>query len=101
MLICRQKEALAAIYVGIGVDARNTFGHDFNLRLADSIKGSDNLTVEIGESNGIVINEVKAADTAAGECFNCITAYTADTENSDMGILQTRNCLAAEEQLCT
>lgn len=64
--------------------------------MADSIKGSDNLTVEIGESNGIVINEVKAAYAAAGECFNCITAYAANTENSDMGVLQTRNCFAAK-----
>ena len=101
MLIFRQKEALAAIYFGIGIDACNTVGHDFNFRLADSIKSSDNLTIEIGESNGIVINEVKAAYAATGESFNCITAYAADTENSDMGVLQTRNCFAAEEQLCT
>ena len=101
MLIFRQKEALTAIYFGIGIDTCNTFGHDYHLRLADSIKGSDNLTIEIGEGNGIVINEVKAADAAAGEGFNCITAYAADAENSDMGVLQTCNCFTAKEQLCT
>ncbi len=69
-----------------GVDTLNPFLHNFYLRLTDGVERSNYLAVEVRQSDGVIVDEVKFAYAAAGESFDNITAYTADTEDGDMGI---------------
>ena len=82
------------------VDFPDPFRHDFRLELPDGFHGGGNLTVDIGETDPVVINQVQRADSAAGEPFADISPHAADAENGNPGPEKPVHALRPQQQAC-
>lgn len=60
------------------MDAR--FGH-VDLMFADGRDGGENLSVDICQTDAVVIDDVYGSHTAAGEHLDDVASYASDTEN--------------------
>ena len=71
----------------IRIDIQNPLLHHIRLVFADGLSRSNNLTVQIGQTDLVIIDQIKCSDTASHKCLAYITAHTADAKYSDTGIL--------------
>ena len=83
----RQEKALVTMDDAIRVDVMDAFRHHLGFIAPDGLVGGDDLTVDIRETDGIIIHEVDRTDAGAREGLNCETADAADTEDDDAGVL--------------
>ena len=56
----------------------NPLLHDIYFVFADRLMGSDDLAVDIRQTDLVIVNEIKGADSAAGKGFDDIAADSAD-----------------------
>lgn len=75
----------------------NPLLHDIYFVFADRLMGSDDLAVDIRQTDLVIVNEIKGADTAAGKGFDDIAADSADPEDGDTGVVKTLHGIFAEE----
>lgn len=79
------------------VDGVYTFLHDIYLVFADGLPGSDDLTVNIRQTDLIVIDQIKGSYTTAGQSLHHITADTADAEDSNSCAVQALHGFLADQ----
>ena len=94
----RRVESLVDVDHGIGVDLQNAVTGDLDLVLAHGFAGRQNLAVDVGQADLIVIDEVQRTDAAAGQGFDRIAADTADAEHGHPGFVQFFHGLVAKQQ---
>ena len=70
---------------GIRVDGPDPLRHDLDLVTADGVHGRDDLAVEVGQGDGIIVHNIQGPDAAARQRLHDIAADTADTEDGDPG----------------
>ena len=58
-----------------------SFCGSFHLAPPHRIHGRDDLSVQVGESYFIIIDQVQRPDTAAGQCLYDVTSDAADAED--------------------
>ena len=71
----------------VGVDVQQPLGRHLHLQLAHRGMGGKNLTVDIGDGNGVAVDQIDGADAAAGQGLRRVTAHAADAENGHPGVL--------------
>lgn len=79
------------------IDQMNPLLHDIYFVFADRLMGSDDLAVDIRQTDLVIVNEIKGADSAAGKGFDDIAADSADPEDGDTGVVKTLHGIFAEE----
>ena len=99
--ILRQIKAAVCANLGRRVNGGDPLFHHFYLRFAHSVQRSNDLAVQIGKADGIMIEQVKPSDAAAGKRLRSKTANTADAENCNGGTLQFFNALRRQQKLGT
>ena len=88
-------------HIHIRIDAEHPLLHDINLVFTDCRACRDDLPVEIGQTDLVIIDQVKCPDTAAHKCFTHISADTSDAEYCDSGLRELLHRLRPEQQLCS
>ena len=95
----RQIEALMHAHVAVRVDLQNALAHDLDLVLADGFARGDDLPVEVRQTDLVVVDKIKRADTAAHKRLADIAAHAADAEHGHARTLQLLHGLRAEQKL--
>lgn len=72
--------------------------HRVHFILADGFARGDELAVEVGEADAVIVVEVDCADAAAHKSFRCIAAHAADAENRYTAGFQMRYGGGAEHE---
>ena len=67
----------------VGIDLIDSFLCNIDLILTDSFSGSEYLTVDICQTDFIIVYKIKTSNAGAGESLNGISSDTAYTENGD------------------
>lgn len=62
--------------------------NDLCLIFSDGLSGSDDLSVDIGQADLIIIYQVEGADAGPGQSLAHITAHTADAKHSNLSTCQ-------------
>ena len=75
----------------------NPLLHDIYFVFADRLMGSDDLAVDIRQTDLVIVNEIKGADSAAGKGFDDLTADTADAKDSNSCIVQALHGFLADQ----
>ena len=70
-----------------------------HLVFAHRFAGGQDLAVQVGQADLVVIDKIKRADTAAHKRFTDIAAHAADAEHGHMRTLQLFHGLRAEQKL--
>ena len=79
--IFRQIELLVGGHPAVRIDVGDAPRHDLHLGLADGGVEGDELTVQIGETDHIIVNKVDRAHAAPGQRLGAVAAHAADTEH--------------------
>lgn len=66
--------------------AVNRFGGFLRFRLAYMVLAKEKLAVEIGDVNGVKIDEGDGAEAGGGKIFHKLTSDTAGTDDEDLGL---------------
>ena len=74
------------------------FGY-IHLVLAHRLAGSDDLPVEVGQADLIVIDEIQRAHAAACQRLDRVAAHAADAEHRHAGIVKLCHRVRAQQQL--
>ena len=82
----------------VGVDVVQALLHRVHFVLADGFARGDELAVEVGEADAVIVVEVDCADAAAHKSFRCIAAHAADAENRYTAGFQMRHGGGAEHE---
>ena len=96
---CRlwQIERAVSNYRCIRVNGGDTRRGDIHLILPDGIVRGKDLTVDVGEGDFIVVDEMQCTDAAARKRLDSIAADTADTEYRNFCVCQFLHRLVAEQ----
>ena len=93
-------EAIARGGVGhIALIDGDAFRHDRSFILPNGRMKGNQLTIDIGQADGVMVHKIHGTDAAAGQGFCHITAHTAQTEHCNPGILQFFHCIRAQYKL--
>ena len=65
----------------IGVDRKDALFANVHFLSANGISGCDNLTIEIGQTHFVVINNVQLADSAPRQRLHHVSAHASDAED--------------------
>ena len=84
----------------IRVDAVDPGFRHIHLILAKGFPGGDDLPVQIGQGNPVMVDQIQRADPCAGQRFHDIAAYAANAENGDPALLKLFHRFRTEEHLC-
>ena len=68
---------------GVGIDVQHARTHSLRLFLSDGSTRSENLAVQIGKGNRVVVDEQEMADACAYQSFCSVRTDAAETENRD------------------
>ena len=63
-----------------GIDGQHPLPRDFHLGPSDRVLRSQDLTVDVGEIDLVIVHDVQGADAAASQCLQSVTANTANTK---------------------
>ena len=97
--VFRQYKALVDSHFGVRIDFKDPLPHHLDLIPPDGFTGRDNLAVQIGQTDLIVVDQIKGADAAARQRLAHIAAHAPDTENGHAGPGQAIHGGLAKEQL--
>ena len=61
--------------------------------------GCQNLAVDIGNADSIIVNEIQLSHTAAGQSLHRIATHTADAEDRNPGFLKPLQSLGSQQHL--
>ena len=79
----------------------DTFLGHIHFILPHGLAGGDDLAIEVGQADLIVVDEVQRPHAAAGQRLNGIAAHAADAENGHPAVVQFFHCFLAQQQLGT
>ena len=74
---------------------RSGLGH------ANGCVGGQDLAVDIGYADGIVVNKIQCAHAAAGQRLYGIAAYSAQAKHGNSGAAQLFHGITAHQKLCS
>ena len=99
VLRLRAKEGLVGGDLDVGVDVVDAlFGH-IHLEPAHRLVGGDDLAVQVGEADFVVVDQVESPHAAAGQRLDGVAAHAAHAEHGYAGIVQFGHCFRAQQQL--
>ena len=84
--------------MGIRIDGQHPLPGSLSLGHAHSVEGCQKLAVDIGQTDGVVVDEIQSAYAAAGQGFHGIAAHTAQTEHGHTAIFQFLHCGASQQK---
>ena len=70
-----------------------------HLIFAHSLAGGDDLAVQVGQTDLVIVDEVEGTHAAAGQRLHGIAAHSAHAEHSHAGVVQFGHCLRAQQHL--
>lgn len=82
-------EFLNTMHVAGGMNAGNTLAHGLHLGLTQRGIERVNLPVDVGFGNVVQVDQRKAPNAAARQCFGCPGADAADTDDGDVSLADT------------
>ena len=92
-------ERLVGVHHGVRVDIMDALFRHIHLVFAHRFAGGQDLAVQVGQADLVVINQVQRANAAACQCFHRIASNTANAKHGHTGVVQTLHCLFAKQQL--
>ena len=95
----RAEEGLVGSDLDVRVNVVDALLGHIHLEFAHGLAGGNDLAVEVGQADLIIVDEVQCAHTAAGQCLHRVAAHTADAKHGHAGIVQLFHCLCAQQQL--
>ena len=101
VLRLRAKEAPVGGHLDVGVDIVDALFRYIHLILPYRAAGGDDLTVEVGQADLIVIDQIQCAHAAACQCLHRIAAHAADAKHCHPGVVQLFHSLCTQQQLGT
>ena len=93
------EEDLVSRDLDVGVDVMDALFRHIHLVLAHRLAGGHDLTVQVGQADLVVIDEVQRTHTAAGQRLDGIAAHAADAKHCHTGTVQLFHCFLAQQQL--
>ena len=99
--IFRQIEAFVCFHLCFWIDVKNPLLHHVYFIFSNAASCRNNLTVDIGQADFIVVHQHKMADTASCQRLHGIAAHAADTENGNGRIRQKIHALLTQQKLCS
>ena len=101
VLRLRAKEAPVGGHLDVGVDIVDALFRYIHLILPYRAAGGDDLTVEVGQADLIVIDQIQCAHAAACQRLHRIAAHAADAKHCHPGVVQLFHSLCTQQQLGT
>ena len=101
ILRLRGEEGLVGGDPDVGVDVVDPLLGHIHFILPHGLAGGDDLAVEVGQADLIVVDEVQRAHAAAGQRLNGIAAHAADAEDGHPAVVQFFHCFLAQQHLGT
>ena len=81
-------EAFVDINFCLWVDVEDAVFHNIDFVFADSASGGDDLTVQVGEADFVIIDQIKFTNSTSHKCLYGITADSTDSKNGNSGVRQ-------------
>ena len=98
--IFRKKKAVVDIHLYIGIDLLHAVAHHLCLIFSHRFSGGNDLPVQIGQADLIIINQIKASNAAAHKRLADIAADSANAEHCHSCLLQFLHGLFSQQKLC-
>ena len=95
----RQIEAGIRPHNAGGVDVQHPLPCHIHLQPAHGGVGGKNLAVQIGNADGVVIDQIQHPHAAPGQCLHGVAAHAAHAEYGDPGSGQLRHGIPAQQEL--
>ena len=95
----RREEGLVGSHLDVRVDLVDALLSHIHLELAHRLVGGNDLAVQVGQADFVVVDEVQRTHTAACQRFDGIAAHAADAEHRHAGIVQFFHGFRAQQQL--
>ena len=92
-------EAVADGERELGVDVQQALAHDFGFFAAEGAVQCQQLAVEVGRRDGVVVEDNHLADAGAGDGFGAVAADTAEAGDEDGFVAQAVEAVVADEDL--
>jgi hypothetical protein len=70
-----------------------------HLIFAHGLAGGDDLAVQVGQTDLVVVDQVEGTHAAAGQRLDGVAAHAAHAEHGYAGIVQFGHCFRAQQQL--
>ena len=99
VLRLRQIKGLVYRYLAVRIDFQNPLPHHIRLVFSHGLPGGDQLPVQIGQADQIIVHQIDGTHTGAHQRLHGEAAHTADTEHDDPGLLQLFHGLLPQQQL--
>ena len=84
---------------GGGIDIVDHGFHNIDLSLADGAVKGDGLAIDIAGRDGVLVQNHKMPDAAAGKCLAAARAHASAAEYQHRGVGELVECLAAHDDL--
>ena len=84
--------------LALRIDGEDPLFGSVHLQLTQRVMGGDDLPVDIGQTDPVVVNEINGTDAAAGQGLHRVTADAADAEDCHPGIFQPFHAGFAQQQ---
>lgn len=84
---------------GGGIDIVDHGFHNIDLSLADGAVKGDGLAIDIAGRDGVLVQNHKMPDAAAGKCLAAAGAHASAAEYQHRGVGELVECLAAHDDL--
>ena len=81
----------------MGIDVQDPVSGHIHLVFSNGTAGCENLTVNVGQTYFVIIDQIKSAHTASGKSLHRISADTAYTEHSNSGIRQSLHIIFSKQ----
>ena len=79
----RQIEALVYLHLAVRVDVENAVTHDLRLIFSHGAARCDDLTVQVGEADLVIVDQIDGSHTAPHQRLHGVASHTANAKNSD------------------
>ena len=83
----------------LGVDVQQALAHDFGFFAAEGAVKRQQLAVEVGWRDGVVVEDNHLADAGAGDGFGAVAADTAEAGDENGFVAQAVEAVVADEDL--
>ena len=93
------EEGLVGRDLDVGVDVVDPLFRHIHLIFAHGLAGGDDLAVQVGQADLVVVDEVEGTHAAAGQRLHGIAAHAAHAEHGHTGVVQLGHCLRAQQHL--
>ena len=70
------------------VDVKDAVPHDIDFIFTNGASGCNDLTVQIGEADFVIVDQIQFTNSTSHKCLYGITANSADSKNGNPGVCQ-------------